>query len=228
MTAPHAPAAVLWDMDGTLIDSEPAWMAAETVLAAQHGVTWTHADGLAMVGNALRVTAEALQQRGVDMEADKIVASLLSSVTARVREGVPWHADARALLDRVRTAGIPCALVTASHTMLASAVLAEVPGVFATIVTGDEDMPGKPDPAPYLEAARRLGVDIGSCVVIEDSPAGTEAGYRSGALTVGVRREAHFEHRDGMVVLSSLEDVTVDDLTAWLWAQDRAQAPRQR
>jgi HAD superfamily hydrolase (TIGR01509 family) len=220
------PAAVLWDMDGTLIDSEPYWIAAEIDFAALYGVEWTHADGLAMVGNPLSSTAAALQERGVDVPADDIIATILAQVTADVTAKLPWQEDAKELLDEVLAAGIPCALVTMSYRVLAEAMLAHVPGVFAVVVTGDEVKRGKPHPEPYLKAAALLGVDIAACVAIEDSPAGTRSAHASGAATLAVVREVPVEPLPGMSRVTSLTGIGVHGLAALVNGRvlDEAQA----
>ena len=196
-------------MDGTLIDSEPYWITAETELAHQFGVPWTHDDGLSLVGNPLTVSGQVLQDRGVDLPVDEIVEHLLGRVTAQVREHVPWQADARALLEQVVAAGIPCALVTMSYTRLANALVAHAPDAFAVVVTGDRVSQGKPEPEAFLTAAAELGVDIAACVAIEDSPAGVASAYASGAHTIGVRRLTPIEGRPGLSRVRSLEHVTV-------------------
>ena len=207
------PAAVLWDMDGTLIDSEPYWIRAETELAARFGIEWTHDDGLALVGNPLTVSALAMIDRGVDLAPEDVISYLLGRVTAQVRQDVPWNADARALLDAVVTAGIPCALVTMSYSMLADAFVSRAPDAFAVVVTGDQVTHGKPHPEPYLTAAARLGVDITQCVAIEDSPAGVGSAYTSGAATIGVRRLTPLEPRPGLSRVRSLEGLDVAALS---------------
>lgn len=206
------PAAVLWDMDGTLIDSEPYWIAAEVELCAKFGVPWSHEDGLQLVGNSLEKSATVLRERGVLMPLDAIIEHLTGRVTMQVRERAPWQQDAFDLLNVVLAAGIPCALVTMSYRQLADALLARVPEAFAVVVTGDEVVRGKPDPEAYLLAARRLGVDITQCVAFEDSPAGIGSALASGARTVGVERIVPVAARAGLSRVQSLAEVTLADI----------------
>ena len=208
----NAPAAVLWDMDGTLIDSEPYWIAAETELCAKFGVAWTQEDGLQLVGNSLESSAEVLRERGVLMPLDDIIAYLTNRVTMQVRERAPWQQDAFDLLNLVLAAGIPCALVTMSYRQLADALLARVPEAFAVVVTGDEVAKGKPDPEAYLVAAKRLGVDIADCVAFEDSIAGVASALASGARTVGVQRLIPIEARGGLSRVATLSGLSVADI----------------
>jgi HAD superfamily hydrolase (TIGR01509 family) len=208
----HVPAAVLWDMDGTLIDSEPYWIAAETELCAKFGVPWTYDDGLTLVGNPLPHSAQVLRDRGVLMPLEDIIAHLVGRVTMQVREKAPWQQDAFELLNAVLAAGIPCALVTMSYKQLADALLARVPEAFAVVVTGDEVTRGKPDPEAFLLAAKRLGVDIEQCVAFEDSVAGVGSALASGAKTVGVRRHVPLAAQPGLSRVRSLKRLTVADI----------------
>jgi beta-phosphoglucomutase-like phosphatase (HAD superfamily) len=200
-------------MDGTLIDSEPYWIAAELDLTARHGATWTHEDGLSLIGKPLDVSAQILIDRGVNLTVDEVVSDLLNAVAARVRGHVPWQDDARALLDAVVAANIRCALVTMSYGPMTEAFLDAAPGVFEVVVTGDQVANGKPDPEAYLTAAARLGVDITQCVAIEDSPGGTRSAYDSGAATIAVRRLASLEPMPGLTRVRSLDGLTVADLS---------------
>lgn len=206
------PAAVLWDLDGTLIDSEPYWIGAERELAARFGVPWTDQDGLALIGNPLPESARHLQERGVDMAEGDIVKYLLKRVTDQLRARTPWQADARLLLDHLVRAGIPCALVTMSYASLATAAITRIPDAFAAVVTGDEVTNGKPHPESYLLAADRLGVKIGDCVAIEDSPAGVGAAYASGARTIAVKRLTPIVPRPGLSRVHSLQRIGLDEL----------------
>ncbi len=206
------PAAVLWDMDGTLIDSEPYWIEAEMKLAAGFGVPWSHADGLTLVGNPLDVSAQILIERGVKLGEAEIIDALVVEVAARVGERTPWVPEAKRLLDEVVEAGIPCALVTMSLGVLVDRFVEQAGDVFSAVVSGDQVSRGKPDPEAYLVAAKRLGVDPTRCVAIEDSPVGIRAAHSSGAATVAVPRHTEAPAISGVKVLSSLEGVSLRDL----------------
>lgn len=208
----HLPAAVLWDMDGTLVDTEPYWIAAEYALVEEHGGTWTDEDALALVGNALLTAAAYIRERGgVDLEPAEIVENLLARVIAGVHDHTPWQPGARELLGALREAGVPCALVTMSYASLAGAVVAQLPeGTFAAVITGDEVTHGKPHPEPYLLAAQQLGVDARACVAIEDSPTGVASAEAAGCITLAVPHVAQVEAAPGRTIIDSLTDVTVD------------------
>lgn len=208
------PAAVLWDMDGTLVDTEPAWMQAEADLVTEHGLTWTTADAARMIGLPLLDAAEVLIAHGVDAPAEAIVERLLGQVVAHVRAEIPWQPGARELLTALAEAGVPCALVTMSYRALTDAVLASAPdGAFAVVVPGDEVTHGKPHPEPYLTAAARLGVDVRACVALEDSPPGIGSALASGARTIGIKHIVDVPPRPGLSRVSSLEQVDLGVLT---------------
>lgn len=203
--------AVLLDLDGTLIDTEPVWMAQEQALVAEFGGVWTAAQALACVGNSLPRTAQALRELGgVPLPEEVIVGRLLDEVVAVVRREVPWRPGAKRLLRLLGEAGVPCALVTMSYRRLAEAALADLPaGTFAAVVTGDEVCHGKPHPEPYLRAASRLGVDVTGCLVLEDSPAGVASGVAAGARVIAVRGAAPLgELPENVSVVRGLAEVT--------------------
>lgn len=208
------PAAVLWDMDGTLVDTEPYWIEAETQLASEHGVVWTHADGLALIGSAMPDAARTLQRAGIDRSEAEIVDFLESSVAAQMIAGVPWQPGAVDLLLHLRASGVPCALVTMSYSTLATAVTASVADVFAARITGDSVARGKPHPEPYLTAAEHLGVDITECVALEDSLTGLASAESSGARVIGVQREVPIPPAPGRSRVDTLVGLSLEDLRA--------------
>ena len=190
-------AGVLWDMDGTLIDSEPIWIAQQFVLAEKFGATWSQEQGLALVGADMHDTAVAMQAAGVDMGDSELVATLERAVIDSLREHVPWRTGARELLAELRAEGIPCAIATTSSHEMASLVATAAPEGAITVVVGSEDVAQtKPSPEPYLRAAELLGVLASDCVAFEDSANGlvgdrVGGGQRRGAQrrgAAGVRR----------------------------------------
>lgn len=209
-----APAAVLWDMDGTLVDTEPYWMQAETDLVESFGGTWTHDDCMMLVGSGLWTSATILQDHGVDMEADAIVEWLTARVQLQLSEqGVPWRPGARELLVQLKDAGIPTALVTMSMLSMAQQV-ADLVGfpAFDTIVSGDMVTHSKPHPEAYLAAATTLGVDPEHCIAIEDSVPGVAAGVASGAITVAVPHQIPLPESALYSLWPTLHGRTVADL----------------
>jgi HAD superfamily hydrolase (TIGR01509 family) len=211
---PALPAAVLWDMDGTLVDTEPYWIECERELVARFGHEWSDEDAHALVGNPLLLSAEYIRDRGhVPLEPEAIVEVLLDGVVARVREHVPFRPGARELLEGLIAAGVPCALVTMSYRRFTDAVVAALPpGTFAAVVPGDEVTHGKPHPEPYLTAAARLGVAPADCVAIEDSPTGVASAVAAGVPTLAVEHLVTIAPGPGRTIVHTLETWTPEAL----------------
>lgn len=212
------PAAVLWDMDGTLVDTEPYWIECEYTLVESYGGTWSDELAHAQVGNDLIVTAQNLVRHGgVPLPPREIVERLLDGVIERVRAHTPWRPGARELLDELHSLRVPCALVTMSWRRFAEAVIdALPPGRFAALVTGDEVDRPKPYPDPYLLAARLLGADPTACVAIEDSPTGVASAVAAGVPTLAVPHVVPVTAGPGRTVVDSLAGWTAADLAALL------------
>lgn len=210
------PAAILWDMDGTLVDTEPYWFAAEFELVAAHGGQWSDEHARTLIGWDLLASAAYIAAHGpVPLEPRAIVNQLLDDVIARVREHVPWRPGAAELLALQGTAGIPAALVTMSWRRLADTMLAALPAsTFTAVVTGDQVGRGKPDPEAYLMAAERLGLEPGDCLAIEDSVPGTASARAAGVPVLAVPLLVSLAPAPGQVVVDSLTGLDLDALRA--------------
>jgi HAD superfamily hydrolase (TIGR01509 family) len=208
------PAAVLWDMDGTLVDTEPYWMAEEHRLVEEHGGVWTDEHARQLVGNDLLVSAEYIRAHSpVALSPVEIVHELLAGVVVRVKEHVPWRPGARELLESLVWQGVPCALVTMSWESLATAVVSSLPkDSFAAVITGDVVLHGKPHPEPYLAAVRLLGVDLAACIAIEDSPPGVASAVAAGIPTIAVPHHVPVPETVGAVEISTLAGIEPQDL----------------
>ncbi|WP_150309051.1 HAD family hydrolase [Planctomonas psychrotolerans] len=210
----ETPAAVLWDMDGTIVDTEPYWLDGERAMVESFGGTWTHADGMKLVGSGLWDSARILQDAGVRLSADEIVDRLTDGVLLRLRDELPWRPGALDLLTSVRDAGVPMALVTMSVERMARAIADAIPfDAFDVIIAGDMVDQPKPHPEAYLTAAARLGVDPTKCVAIEDSQPGLAAAVASGATVVGVPHVLPLPQSDAYVLWDTLQNRTVLDLS---------------
>jgi len=214
------PAAVLWDMDGTLVDTEPYWIVEETLLVTEYGGSWTEEDAHSLVGNDLIASANYIREvGGVPLPAEEIIDRLLERVIERVKVKMPWRPGARELLADLNARGVPCALVTMSYQNLAQAVVATLPtGSFRTVVAGDDVTHGKPHPEPYLLAAERLGVTPEHCVAIEDSLVGVTSAESAGVAVLAVEHLVPIPPGPGRTVANSLKGWTVEDLSALLIA----------
>ncbi|RYB93688.1 HAD family phosphatase [Nocardioides oleivorans] len=210
-------AAVLWDMDGTLIDSEPLWIAQQFVMVEAHGGTWSQEQGLALVGSDMMTTAVAMQSAGVDLEAAPLVADLERRVIETLRRTVAWRPGVLALLAALQEAGVPCAIATtSSHEMAELVAAAAPPGTFGALVGGEDVAQTKPSPEPYLRAAELLGVPISRCVAIEDSPNGLASAVASGAASLAIPNDAALPEAGDFTTWPTLEGRTVGDLRALL------------
>lgn len=211
---PSLPAAVLWDMDGTLIDTEPYWMAAENALVADHGGRWSHEQALAVVGMGLEDSAAILQQAGVRMPVHAIVDRLTAEVTGQLeRDGNPYRPGAVALLRAVREAGIRTALVTMSMRSMATAFVSQLGfDAFDVIIAGDDATRPKPFPDPYLQAAAALGVAPGDTVAVEDSPNGMRAAVAAGTVALGVPHMVSLVGTGAAALWDTLDGRTVADI----------------
>ena len=182
------PAAVLWDMDGTLVDTEPYWIATEYAMAEKYGGTWSHEQALSLVGNDLLSSGRVLKEAwGLPQSPAEVVEELLDGVVERVEESVPWQPGAPELLASLREAGVPCALVTMSYERFVAPILRHLPPeTFRVIVTGDKVEQGKPHPEPYLTAAASMGLEPQDCVAIEDSNTGAKSAEAAGCSVLVV------------------------------------------
>ena len=213
------PAALLWDFDGTLADTEPLWIAAEYELIAGLGGTWSDADAHQLVGNSLIDSGSYILHAigRPDLSPEWVVDQLVARVIDGLRTTVPWRPGALELLEASARAGVPCALVSASYRVLLDAALDRLPaGTFATSVAGDEVERGKPHPEPYERACAVLDVDPRSCVAFEDSETGARSANAAGALVVAVPNRVPIPDAPRRVQVASLADVDLDGLARLL------------
>jgi HAD superfamily hydrolase (TIGR01509 family) len=207
-------------MDGTIVDTEPYWIAAEHALVQAHGGTWSHEQAMQLVGQSLTYSAGILQKAGVDLEAREIIDTLTAEVIRGVRRRVPWRPGARELLDELHQAGVRCALVTMSEGPLAREIVASLPQpYFEFVVTGDTVTRGKPHPEAYLTAVELLqgadpGLAIDHCVALEDSAPGVAAAVASGVSTVAIPHIVPIPDDPRHTTWDSLAGRTVAELVA--------------
>lgn len=214
VTAAPLPAAVLWDMDGTLIDSEPYWIMEERALVEEFGGRWSDADAHALVGNPLEVSAQyILDHSPVQGTVEQVVDRLMTRTMARVAAEVPWRPGSLELLTALKAAGVPTALVTMSWRPFTDLLIDVLPeGSFDVVVSGDQVAEGKPHPEAYLTAVLELGVNPRACVAIEDSPAGVRAAVAAGVPTIAVPHVVAVPEQAGAVQIASLRGVGPADL----------------
>lgn len=181
--------AVFWDLDGTLIDSEPYWHAGEMEIAKAHGGYWDEQLAWSCSGTPLANCAAVIRAHGTDLPPEQIGQMMVDYVTKRELEHLPWNPGVLDVLASLTAAGVPSVLVTTSPRVLAQNVVKQAPaGAFSGFICGDDDVPNKPDPAPYLAAAKMLGIEgtdaMAHCIALEDSITGLTSAVASGATTV--------------------------------------------
>ena len=209
------PAAVLFDMDGLLVDTEHRWVRAEREVMAELGGAWGPTrTGAELVGGPLsRVARIMVDRAGSDVAAEVAEQRLVDTMARLLESGAEHRPGAPELLDDLAAHGVPCALVSSSPRVLVDAVLHDVGGEhFALTLAGDEVPRTKPFPDPYLEACRRLGVQPGRTVVLEDSPVGVAAAEAAGCVVVAVPFVVPIEQAPRRHVVTSLVELDTERL----------------
>jgi HAD superfamily hydrolase (TIGR01509 family) len=204
---------VLWDMDGTLVDSEKVWTVSLQDTARALGGELSAAARSAVVGSDMPRTLVVLfDDLGLPRDPARMAEAeqLLTRRTGKLFDaGLQWRPGAWQALRTVQAAGWSAALVTNTGRALTERAL-EVIGreFFQTTVCGDEVPYGKPDPDPYLRAADLLGVAAADCLAVEDSPTGALAAERAGAGVLVVPCEEPVPGGPGRVHRESLAGLT--------------------
>lgn len=206
--------AVLFDMDGTLIDSEPYWLESEQTLAAEHNGTWTVQDGLDVVGKSLDESSRILKDRAnISMDPKDIVNRLTNDVQNRLAKVVPWRPGANELLLDLKRHKVKTALVTMSLHRMAQQVVDAIPfEAFDAIVAGDDVTRGKPHPEAYQKAAALLGFETKQCIAFEDSATGLASAEAAGTYAIGVPNIVALPEKPGRVLWETLNGVTYKQL----------------
>ena len=214
MSATGGLAAVLFDMDGLLVDTEPLWLETETAVMARLGAPWTPQDQQALLGGSMQRTVSYLLGKATRPVPPETVARwMLDGMLDRAADGrVVVRPGARELVAEVAAAALPSALVTSSERRFAEAVLAVTGMTFPVTVCGEDVTATKPDPEPYLLAAKRLDADPARCVVLEDSPNGVASAAAAGCRVLAIPSLLPIPPAPGRVVLGSLRDVTLATL----------------
>ncbi|PNG89969.1 hypothetical protein SMF913_25434 [Streptomyces malaysiensis] len=208
--------AVLFDMDGTLVDTERLWWEAVEQVAAGLGRPLTVPDRPEVLGRPVEHTAGWLGEATSRPAAD-VADALHREFTDRVLTGIVPRPGALDLLDALARDGIPTALVTASSRAVADIVLAVLGADrFVVSVTADDTERTKPAPDPYLTACRALGAEPARCVAVEDTPTGVSSAEAAGCAVLAVPSLAPIDQAPGRTVLASLEEVTPERLRAML------------
>jgi HAD superfamily hydrolase (TIGR01509 family) len=216
MTDDRAPeagalAAVLFDMDGLLVDSEWQWFAAETRTVRSLGAGWGKEQQADLLGSNLAFAAEyMIGHADSDESVEAVMQMLHDNMTEELASSVTFRPGALELVAELAAAGVPMALVTSSVRVHVEAVLRHVPGrPFRHVVTADDVELLKPHPDPYLTALALLGADGSGTVVLEDSPAGVASAEAAGCHVVAVPSVVPIEPAERRVVVDGLTEVSV-------------------
>lgn len=198
---------ILLDLDGTLIDTEPAWAQSQRILAERFEITWTHADELSLVGHSLTYAAEVLERRGVGMAAEDIVNFRTEYVLSYLENEIPWKPGALDFLHAVDLLPITSALVTMSPRRMAEVIIQSLSLTqFQATVTGSDCLRGKPHPEPYLRALELLDVAPEQALVVEDSAPGAESAQSAGLEVLLVPSVLSVQPAPGRTPVGSLND----------------------
>jgi HAD superfamily hydrolase (TIGR01509 family) len=211
--------AVLFDMDGLLVDTEPLWFEVEQDVMARLGGSWTAADQGALVGGSLQrsvgyLLSRASRPASFEQVARWLIDGMADLLVRRPAELMPGAAE---LVTAVRKAGLACALVTSSERVIMDVVLTSLAAedlAFDVTVCGADVRNSKPDPEPYLRACALLGADPARCVALEDSPNGVTAAAAAGCITIAVPGVAPIAPAPGLIIVASLAELDVEALSA--------------
>ena len=208
--------AVIFDMDGVLLDSEPLHYEAVRLILEEQGVDFPLEEYVRYLGTTLTSTWDDLCERHpITMRFEQFEARYNADVLAHYEAGAPLIRGARELVEQLREVGVPIAVASSSHRQWVDAALvgAGLSEYFDQTTAGDEVSMGKPSPEIYLKAAEKLGFDPADCIAVEDAPAGVESATAAGMRVVLVRSALTND-------LDLTSDWQVDDLTefklAWL------------
>jgi HAD superfamily hydrolase (TIGR01509 family) len=226
---------VLFDMDGTLVETEELWGEAMAALAVRLGGVFSSEARERTVGTSMPVAMSVLYaDLGVERSTDQLAddARWVENETAALMtsRGIPWRPGARELLTAVREAGLATALVTTTPRRIATIVLDRITAElgsspFDVTVCGDEVPARKPDPAPYRQAMAALGVSAECSLVIEDSKVGVAAGLAAGSVVLGVPSLQPLEPMAGLTLHNSLLGIHLHDLQGVLTAHSPVDLP---
>lgn len=209
--------AILFDMDGTLVDSEPLWLQAEIEIMQDVGCVWTAEDQLACLGGPRAKTERMMQEKSGNRMPDGYFGEQLDNLMEKkLASDLQIYDGALELVESCKAYGLKVGLVTASGFKLMRSVLRKFPeNLFDVVISGDDVVKSKPDPEAYLKAAKLLSVDITDSVVIEDSVTGVTAGLASGAQVIGIPHLVELPSHPRLRLVKRIGDINISQLLEW-------------
>ncbi|HUW87810.1 MAG TPA: HAD family phosphatase [Candidatus Paceibacterota bacterium] len=201
--------AILFDMDGTLVDTEPLWLVSETELMDEYDYAWTSQDQANCLGGPLDRVGEYMHDLAGKVESPEFFRdSLIARMAEKLHRGAVLMDGAAELLQVCAEFEIPVALVSASPRILVDAVLENLPSHrFQVSVSSDDVVNTKPDPEGYLKSVDMLGVDIATCLILEDSLTGVEAARASGGFVVAIPHLVPIDESARVRVVSTVREL---------------------
>lgn len=209
---------VLWDLDGTLLDSTPLWRAAEYEFLGRRGLAWSDDNSMRLVGGNLeRVSSVFAEVTGQHFSVELLREEMAASVLRAITHQTPWAPGARELVEELASMGTRQGIVTSSYRDIGMAVMAETPAFDPSLLVSREDVAKpKPDPEPYRVAADRLGIHLPAAgvLVIEDSESGIRSARSAGFPVLAIAENRLAEH--GVMAVDSLTECTIASSKTWL------------
>jgi HAD superfamily hydrolase (TIGR01509 family) len=209
--------AIFFDMDGTLVDTEPYWLIAETSLMAEFGHVWTLEDQKHCLGGPLPRVGAYMFELAKSESPEFFVRELVGRVESHFLAGLNFMPGARELMEEIYAAGIPMGLVSASPRNLVDATLKSLDhDYFVISVSSNEVSESKPNPESYLKAAAALGVEVRDSLILEDSRPGIAAAQASGALVLAIPHLVDVAEHPRTLVVDSLVDLSLEDVATMM------------
>lgn len=209
------PKAVLWDFDGTLVDTEPIWAEIEAEMLADHGVVWDDDMMRSVIGQSAELTTRQMALSiGEPERQPEIHRELHERLVGRLlRDGLPFLPGTAELIREAEADGVVSAVVTASNGYIMERTRHLLPESFRFVISADDVVHKKPHPEGYLLAMKRLGASAPETLILEDSVPGTTAALATGCFVYAVPAQATLTPHPRMAISgSALRETSWADL----------------